>query len=228
MNWVVMVTHNSWPLTECALDSALAQDIGDVGVLIIENHSTDGTKAKLCARPKGLLIAHLNSSVAACWNYALGWIFDGAEDFALVINNDVELRADTYRLLVENGGDFVTGVGVGERRQMNICDPSLDSPHPDYSCFLIRKRAWELAGPFDERCKIAYCEDSFHHLAMHRKGIKAISIAVPFFHYSSGTLKSAIPSERERIEKAAQENRELFYKENGCYPGTPEYEELFK
>jgi hypothetical protein len=62
---------------------------------------------------------------------------------------------------------------------------------------------------------------------MHRLGIEAYTIGVPFFHYASGTLKHATEEERKRIEKRADLDRDAFKEKWHCLPGTTEYEALF-
>jgi hypothetical protein len=166
-------------------------------------------------------------SLAACWNIALSLALRFGEH-ALVLNNDVEIRPDAYRLLLAHGGPFVTCVSVGSVSELRTGEPpTSESPHPDFSCFLIRKIVWQRVGEFDEKCYPAYVEDSRYHLRMHRAGIRAVSIDVPFLHHSASTLKHCSPAERLQIERGAQRNRESFCREFGCLPGTAEYEALF-
>src|SRR4051812_10707030 len=109
MNWIVCPVRNNLHLTREAVRTFRAQDIGDVEIYIIDNGSTDGTSDWLFAN-HGLFRAHhqgYGRSVAASWNSALEYIFNVLhQDHALVVNNDVELRPDTYRHLVADGGGF--------------------------------------------------------------------------------------------------------------------------
>jgi GT2 family glycosyltransferase len=100
-------------------------------------------------------------------------------------------------------------------------------PHPDFSCFLIWKDVYEKVGSFDE-LPCGFYEDNMYHVRMHRRGVQALCIDVPFFHYSSATLKMADNNDKKAITEAAAQNRELFHKRYGCYPGTKEYEALFE
>jgi GT2 family glycosyltransferase len=228
VNWIVCPVRNGLAFTRDAVRTFLAQDIGNIQVLLIDNNSNDGTGQ--WARS----VKHLrywwgpaDSSVSQGWNRGLRFVF-GMEPCALVVNNDVLLRPDTYRLLVEDGGGFVTGTGVDNPEQMEGDPvPSNKRPHPDFSCFLIRKTCYEKVGPFNEEYAGGYAEDSEYHVRMHRAGIRAESLCLPFLHYACGTIKSATPSEAKAIGERAEANRERFRKQFGCLPGSPEYAELF-
>src|SRR3990167_8090325 len=112
-NFIIKPVRNYLHFTKDALRNALAQDISNIQDIIINNGSTDGTAQWLWTLPRSVQTITMNGpSVAAAWNKALQYVFDNNGKHALVINNDVRLRPDTYRLLLEDGGDFVTAVGV--------------------------------------------------------------------------------------------------------------------
>lgn len=230
MNWVLCPVLNGYHLTRVALRTFLAQDIGDVSVLFCDNASTDGTAQLLASQPENVHVMSQQKplSVAASWNLMLRWAFKQGAEYALVVNNDVELRPETYRLLVNDGGQFVTAVGDSDRERAlsGESKPAEKRPHPDYSCFLIRKDCWQRV-PFDEAYTNAYCEDGAHHLRMHQAGIAAYCIGVPFYHVAAGTLKNAPIKDVRRIQKAADDNRALFKQRHGVEMGSPEYYALF-
>lgn len=246
MNWIVCPVRNGLQYTQAALPTFLAQDIGDVAVLFIDNHSTDGTTHWLRSMDghRHVFVRRKNPplSVAASWNYGLGLVFEARQnpkprhEYALVVNNDVLLRPDTYRRLVEDGGQFVTGVGVNDGTGTFCWDQSdaaeqkafTKSPHPSFSCFLIRYECFRRVGPFDERFHGAYCEDCDYHVRMHRAGIEAYAIDLPFYHAGSGTLRSVSEEVAKKIREQADANRALFREMYGCVPGTIEYAKLFE
>src|SRR6266850_1325418 len=123
MNAVLMLCRNSLALTKRAVASVLAQDI-QVTLYIIDNDSTDGTKQWLA---EGMLSwepgQHYGpirnwhftpaKGVSASWNFGLDYLFNTAMcQYALVVNNDVVLRTDTYKELLKDGGPFATAVSV--------------------------------------------------------------------------------------------------------------------
>lgn len=238
MNWIICPVRNGLRYTQRALPSFFEQDIGDVGVFIVANRSGDGTTAWLRSQeplqPNGAYLywVHQNPamSVAASWNRGIKWAFNSpAVDYVLVCNNDVILQPDTYRRLVEDGGQFVTGVGVDDPvALLEEKEVFTRSPHPSFSCFLMRRECWLKVGPFDERFQGAYVEDCDYHLRLHRAGVKAYAIDLPFYHEGSGTLQSVSPEEAREIREQADRNRALFRQEYGCLPGTIEYEKLFE
>ncbi len=61
----------------------------------------------------------------------------------------------------------------------------------------------------------------------HQAGIEAYTIGIPFFHYASGTLKSATEDEHRRISNQADRDRDTFEKKWGCEVGSPDYYRKF-
>jgi len=231
---ILIVSRNNLALTKSAIRSALLQDPA-CDVLVIDNNSSDGTKDWLKSK---VGIGHMSLcpqvSLAFCWNMGIRVLQGMGHESVLVLNNDVEIPPHFYTSLLywlkANRHGFVTGVSVGSRSAVGTeADWSYQfSPHPDFSAFLISRFVTEVVGWFDEKYYPAYCEDADYHVRMHREGIKAGSICVPFYHDRSQTLKTAGDGERDQIQRGADANRERFRGKYGCLPGTPEYEELFK
>ena len=233
MNPILCPLRNGLALTKAALVSFLVQDIGDVSVLFCDNASSDGTGQWLASLrdPRVSVMSNVQPmSVAQSWNAMLRWTFKQGAEYALVVNNDVVLRPDTYRHLVSDGGMFVSAVGCDDPKCVeppyDDPVPQLKRPNPDYSCYLIMRECWERV-PFDEDCDIGFFEDNIHHVALHQAGIKAWCIGVPFYHVGSGTVKNSSLLDLRSIRKAADRNREYFFSKYRCYPGTSEYESLF-
>ncbi len=256
-NWILVLTRNNLHLTRNAVRTFLAQDIGDIRVLIIDDNSTDGTLQWAQSVPVMAIPRFEHSGVAAMWNLGLSLIFK-SNDHALVCNNDVELQLNTYRYLVEDGGGFVTAVGSNDREKIkriqspgrdglddsgwefsgtdgqgNIVgyirpDPNATRPHPDFSCYLIRKETYEKVGPFDENYKVAFVEDQDYHVRLHKASADAHCIDLPFLHLSSQTVRNSSPEEQERIYAQARRNREYFKEKWGVEGASEEYYALFK
>lgn len=248
MNWIVVPVRNNLPLTREAVRTFKAQDIeGGVQILVIDNGSTDGTAQWLATQHNVFtLVNQPGMSVAASWNRGLEFVFGSypKEPHCLIVNNDVELRPDTYRHLAADGGGFVTAVGTKDAEKIRAFgsgdanvqayrdlylppDPVKKRPHPDFSCYLIRRETYLTVGGFDENFKIAFCEDWDYHLRMQRAGIRAMALELPFLHHASQTVKNAENAERDRIMAQAAENRAYFFTKWGVHGGSPEYYELF-
>lgn len=232
MNPILVPLRNGLALTRAAHKTFLTQDVeGGVDLLYIDNNSSDGTAQFLAATGARVATNRIGKSVAASWNQGLSWFFGRSESHVLVVNNDVELLPQTYRCLVESGHLFVTAVGSADRMKLQTCnpvpDPAMIRPHPDFSCFLMRREVWERVGPFNEAYVGAYGEDSEYHLRMHRAGIRAVAIELPFYHVACGTLKNATEAEAARIAAKADANRARFMQQYGVAVGSAEYYALF-
>lgn len=229
-NWIVMPIYNCVHLTRDAIRSCLEQDIGSVRVLCVIDKGTDGVAAYLrTLHPQVQVIEMPGCGVSKAWDVALAHVFDrGEAAAALVVNSDVRLRPDAYKRLLDDGGLFVTCVGTSSGAKFPGGEPSGQRrPHPDFSCFLMRRECWERVGQFDEEMRI-YCSDGSYHLRMHNAGITAYCLDLPFFHYASGTLKNAEPDDRERILKIAQADREAFRAKWQVEMGSGDYYKLFE
>lgn len=242
---ITILLRNNLHLTKDAIRTLRAQDV-PVEILAVDNHSTDGT-AEWLRTQRDIQTMHLEPalSVAGAWNAALRyWFYQRGADHALVINNDVQLRPDTARHLLADGGGFVTAVGTrdAEKIKPNVHpdliarlkengedirfippDPSKKRPHPDFSCFLIRRETFEKVGPFDEAFLTAFCEDADYHVRMQLAGIRAEALELPFLHYGSQTIKNASPVEARLIGRQADLNRTYFLRKHGFAVASPEY-----
>jgi GT2 family glycosyltransferase len=237
-NWAVVLAYNNLHLTQAAIASLRKQDIeGEVRILVIDNASQDGTSAWLDSQ-RDLVTMRLTTqdSVAGCWNRALRWLFiERGAEYALVINNDACLRPDAYHWLVDDGGLFVTCVGKRdpacvEPERVGLThsgypapDPAKKRPHPDYSCYLIRRECFDKVGEFDENFKRAFLEDGDHHVRLHQAGIKAECLELPFYHYGSATIKHCDARERLAIQRQADLNRRYFAEKWGFEMASPTY-----
>lgn len=229
--WVVILLFNGLEMSKIAIQSLREQTVKP-HILAINNGSTDNTQAWLNTQKDLEVMAFARpKSVAGAWNKALQWLFiTQNQQQVLVVNNDVKLRPDTYQRLMEDGGGFVTAVGSDDPNKIETSgepDPSKKRPHPDFSCYMLRRWVYETTGPFNEAFEGAYCEDSDYHIRMHRKGIHATSLDLPFYHIGAGSIKSVDPVLRRQIQKAADANRERFKRMYGFGVGTPEYYQAF-
>jgi len=227
MNTIIMPFIVGRTMTRRCLDSLLAQDIGDVRVVAVSNGSNDGTLEYVRAYFQAIEIVAYASirSLNKVWNDMIDLALIES-DHVLVVNNDVVLKPETYRTLVEDGGAFVTGVSSGEEIARQVVDVGARSPHPDFSCFLMTRECWRRVGRFDEEFW-AYCSDGDYHLRMHRAGIEAYCLALPFFHERSSTIRLADNATRDMLQVRADADRETFKRKWGFEMGSEEYERCF-
>jgi GT2 family glycosyltransferase len=228
-NPVLMLACNNLELTKRAVASIQAQDIS-TDILLIDNDSTDGTLNWAQDQVSHVVCFRPQLGVSAGWNWGLRWFFEhDCEDHVLVCNNDIELPTWGYRALLGYlilGAEFVTGCSTESR---DLLSPAGHPPvpHPDFSCFLISRSAWEKVGEFDERMKL-YAQDNDYHVRAYRLGVELLRADVPFYHERSSTLNHAMAQERAAIQCQANSDREVFKSLYGCMPWEPAYQELFK
>jgi hypothetical protein len=169
--------------------------------------------------------------VSCGWNRSLTTCFEPLgrfrADHVLVVGNDTILSPTCYEDLLSYGEAFVTGVAVEHMEQLTRGAQMPLEEHPDFSCFLIHRTAWEKIGPFDERMK-HYCSDCDYHIRGHQAGIRMVKACVPFYHERSSTMRLAPPEEQQELHEQASRDRAMFKKLYGCLPGEPAYEALFK
>lgn len=232
-NWIVIPVYSNVHLLRNAVESALAQDIGNIKLFLVNNSPPGDSVTQYLRTLQGLghtvVTFYPQLGVAGAWNYALEYIFAQGSNRALVINQDVELVPSTYRILEATGRPFVTAVSVKDKTQLrnHVISPE-HRPHPDFSCFLIREWMFKRVGKFDEAYWPAYAEDADYHVRMHRAGIRACCIDIPFYHVGAGTMKEASTAARSGFERWADKNRDRFLGKYGARIGVPEeYDELF-
>jgi len=232
MNYIIIPVSVGIGMTAACLESLVNQDIdGGVTLVVIDNGSHDGVGHYLRSLHDIVLMSYAKPrSLNYVWNRSLRWVFESqAQDHVLVVNNDTVLHPATYRLLLADGGQFVTAVGQDRPVMLDDVDEAKlkSRPHPDFSCFMMRRAVWETVGMFDESFWV-YSSDGDMHLRMHRMGIDAISLNVPFYHIASGTLKQTDDATREFICRKSDQDREMFIKKWGCAVGSPEYYSMFE
>lgn len=231
---VIIPVRNGVQLTRECIASVLSQTV-PVEILVINNASQDGTAEWL--RTQNVATMHMNPprSVATSWNLGLRWAFR-TWDCAIVLNNDTRLRMDTVKHLVEDGGCFVTAVGSNDPKCVEPPypepNPEAKRPHPDFSCFLIRKCVWDKIGPFSEEFEGGYCEDADYHIRMHKAGIDAYCLDLPFWHLGAGTIRNFHKEDSGQeqawaIRHQADRNRKLFKEMYGVDVGSTEYYTIF-
>lgn len=232
---ILIIARNNVHLTKLTFNSALLQEF-PCHVWVLDNASNDSTHNWL--RTKTQSRVHwwtymIQRSLASCWNEGLRRAFAAGYDRVLVLNNDVEIRRDTYQWLqewqIQHRIPFTTAVSVNSKSELaEGRHPSTSSPHPDFSCFMISQHCWDVTGEFDDSFYPAYCEDNDYHVRMHRAGIEAVSIDLPYLHHGASTIKNADPVEQAMIRRGHDTNKDRFKAKYGCYPTDAQYAQLFR
>lgn len=210
----------------------MTQDI-PVRVMAINNDSKDNTAHVL----KGLDNSHvvISSSpqlgVGGAWNKGLAYLFNAQKaERVLVVNQDISIRPDTYRTLDAQDLPFVSAVSRQDKKLNSSVEVRTDyptRPHPDFSCFLIRRDCYERVGKFDEGFYPAWFEDNDYHIRAARAGVELVCIDLPFYHYAAATMKLATEYDKAHYYGPAfLRSKQRFQDKWGVLPGTKQYEEM--
>lgn len=151
-------------------------------------------------------------SLSRGWNYGIDrLLYREGYDAVVVMNDDVVLRPDSGEnlaraLLVDqheqpalrpgpeallvtcrhaNHGDMYTDEVNHEL--LSAAVPQWQ-PGPDFSCFCVGRRLFEVVGKFDEGFNPAYFEDNDMHRRIQLAGYEGYAVT-PYWHYRSGTIR---------------------------------------
>ena len=242
--FVIMPVLAQPEYTRAAIADVLAQTV-PTRLLIVNQGVDDAFREELeriaeAHSDRVFLWSHVPSllSLAATWNRALDFVWETGGECALVVNNDVRLRADTVEMLEavltfpKQQNLFVSCVGVtpeqfdptvkpliedhpgGWSTIPDLQQAYLDIPKggPDFSCFLISKACHDRYR-FDENFTPAFCEDLDYHrrLLLDGEGDKIFSVNLPYLHYGSATIKSVDSKTKARIESAISAGSRAYY-----------------
>jgi GT2 family glycosyltransferase len=117
----------------------------------------------------------INQCVSWAWNDGTRHAIADGCDYILIINDDILFGPHTIDVLVDhldNHPECVMATACNIQEELpdpyaiftyEADKPELISPHPDFSCFMVRPDIFEKIGTFDENFKPAYFEDNDYH-----------------------------------------------------------------
>lgn len=209
-----MKTHLICPVINCLdLTRQMVASINysPIRVLILDNHSGDGTR-EWCEKNKIDVITNLpRKSVAASWNQGIREAMNDPEcENVIIVNNDIYFAPYTIKRMIELKAKsefvMVTGNNISSLESFeNFKNRTQDYPieeqfdltvqndwrgeGPDFSCFMIGRDFVEKVGWFDENYLGAYCEDWDAHARMFLGGFHCKRlVSAPYYHFASQTL----------------------------------------
>jgi len=239
MKWIIMPVLAGPEMTEAAINDCVAME--GTELLVINQGVDDDFRdhlERLAEAIDQLHVWHHNpplASLGASWNRALDFVWQSGGEEALVINNDVRLRPDTYGMLStildQTGSMFVTCIGVTEAQWraslgtpgIELVDDLSQRGGPDFSCYMISKTCHELYR-FDENFVPAYCEDLDYHrrLMLDEHSDQIFSVNLPYWHLAAQTLKQVDPQKRMKIESSIGANSRAYYQKKWGGPVNKE------
>ncbi len=181
---VIIPAYNRWELTASCLSHLALQTVAH-RVIVVDNGSSDGTGARLRSDFPEVHVVELEHNHPFTQAVNLG-VRAGESEFVVLLNNDVDLRADCLERLVaplqadatlgsvaaallQPGEMAIDSVGVtadvtlaGFPRLQGLAPEHVGAPRPlltgpEGTTAAYRRRAWEQVGGLDERIA-AYME----------------------------------------------------------------------
>ncbi|HSC57288.1 MAG TPA: hypothetical protein VLC51_08785 [Nitrospira sp.] len=239
MNPVSLICYNTapehLPMTVDAIVSAMKQDIGNVGMYVTDNGSTDLTWDALQAMEgEGFHVSRYthNISPVKIANRMLHHFFrDCGYQYVLGIPNDVILPPYLYSEMLRVPRGFVCASETKDKDALARPDEiRAVCEHTPMSVMLIRKWAWEAIVAKDG---YFLCEDYFHYysdndlaLRMAACGIRGAQLNIPFWHSGSASWRLAEKDVADAITGQSAIDSQTFQRRWGFLPRESRYTEL--
>ena len=184
--------------------SALAGTVRPDRVLVIDQSGgacppIPGAEMRLGRQPQALTKA---------WNDAAAWA-DG--DWLIITNDDVLFAPDTIERMVRAAEE-------APRAGTVTCMPG-----QHFSCFLLRRAAYEAVGPFDEQFSPAYFEDNDYTWRMRLAGWELVDAPTAVQHGKSASLPRESDALMQRHHQEFRANFERYTAKWGGPPGLERF-----
>jgi GT2 family glycosyltransferase len=205
---VTFACYNQLEYTRLCVDSLLRHGLDLRRLVVVDNGSSDGTRAYLQTLPLGACIFNRgNLGCGVAWNQ--GALALQAE-WTVVMNNDVVVSAGWLDALIADA----------ERHQLKIVSPSLIEGALDYDfdafavdagnrmkdalrlgaphavCMAIHDSVWQEIGYFRAEPKLLGFEDTLFFDQVKRAGIPAATLGSSWLHHFGSITQKAMKQER--------------------------------
>jgi len=247
----VVTAVNIWhSYTKQAIETLFNQNLEgiELKVLLVDNGSTDPTEVesnKLASEREDFIVTKYNDNVGVqrAWNNAIDLGFKEGYDYILIANNDVLFHKNAIKVLAErlDKKDETTVLVSSLDLRMECGVPTEifdkgdndkqgleESPHPNFSSFMINRKLIEKVGYFDEGFFPAYYEDNDMHYRIQKAGLVALCCPMSmFYHFASKTqTQDGHPGGFTKPEQFAG-SKAYFVKKWGGFPGKEIYNKPF-
>ncbi|XID95205.1 methyltransferase domain-containing protein [Paenibacillaceae bacterium WGS1546] len=237
---IIVVTYNQLPMTKRAIASIRAHTPADsYELIVVDNASSDGTAAWLEEQPDvAPLLQPSNVGFPAACNIGAR---SAKGDRLLLLNNDTVVTPRWLEQLnraldsderVGAVGPLTNFAGYGQMietsyrtmeemqrfaERHNVSSPERWEERMKLIgfCLLIKRAAWEAAGPLDEIYGVGNYEDDDWCMSARLAGYKLLLCKDTFIHHEGhASFKNA----RDAFRKTMQENEKKFFAKWGVHP----------
>lgn len=128
----LVLNYNGLEVTLQTLESLLAMDYGRCEIVVVDNGSTDGSwdaVAKAFPQVEQVRVEE-NQGISYGMNFGLRWVLERDHDYALILNNDIEVAPDMLTEMIK----------VAES------DESIGCVGPKSYYYYDRERIWSAGG----------------------------------------------------------------------------------
>ncbi len=200
---IVIPVFNQLKYTGMCLDSiAKNTPRGSYDIMVVDNGSTDSTKAWLKKKKIRVIANKKNLGVAKAWNMG---IKASKAPYCCIINNDIIVTKGWLESLV---GFYESKRGAGivcPGTREGVMEYDVDAYGLEYTarmkgasspgifgwCMLIRKEMFDKAGYFDENFGIGIGEDTDFSMRLKKSGFDSWITGSAFIHhFGSKTIKN--------------------------------------
>ena len=223
---LVMVTYNSRFVLPTFFKSLRKHTKSPFQLLVIDNNSTDGTRAYLQSLLKEpffrdkmrLVFNKTNLGLAKAWNQAVKLT---SGQFILFLNPDLVLTKGCLSKLVKSAARhekaMVVGAkilnpdgtiyhagatgkirGRGKQDRPGLYDREAKVHWVQGSCFLVKREVFQKVGGFDERFFV-YGEEVDFCRRVRQAGYDVLYAPVPIYHYRQGS--AITPKVRSQLRR---------------------------
>jgi GT2 family glycosyltransferase len=128
----LVLNYNGCEVTLLTLESLLRLDYPALDLVVIDNGSTDNSRAAITARFPSVRQLPVAENRGISWgiNHGLRWALEQRYDYVLIMNNDIEVAPDLLSRLVECAQS----------------DPAIGCVGPKAYYYYDRERLWSAGG----------------------------------------------------------------------------------
>lgn len=240
---VLMMTYDQVQeqsaLTVQALETVLAQDIGPLDVLLIDNGSTVPATWEHFQMVRDLYLDRKdetrihavrhrqNVAPVKVTNCALDYLWKLGHDKVLAVPNDIMIAPNTYRLMNEWPRGMVTPSMTSVVDFPRVTETRAISEETPMAMALVRKWFFDALVAMDGY----YLDEGYFHYAAdcdlsHRMlayGLRGIKIDLPFWHQPSSSWRLLPSKDGKIITDQADLDREYFFRKWGYRVDDPAY-----